>query len=283
MALGACGGEEEAEVPPPTPALTAFGVEAGDFVLPPERPWDPNPLELPPAPPVAVEVNQRVFAVPRDMLAAAKPGHLLALHAAHVVRVEGDLWVVREGQGEAYTVHPAYVVVPKPGRFARETPVIAAYRGKLHHGVVKHLLRDRVVVRFTDLGFRLADQRLDPKRVGVIGPGLSPGGHAVYPTESGLAHVLLVSRGEHADGKARWLTVGHGGEAALIDEERLRPLPVRERFRPRVGDAVRAAHQGAMVMATLREIDRPGWYTVKRDRAGAPLLVGPSEIMPATD
>jgi hypothetical protein len=263
--------------------VTAFGVEAGDFVLPPERPWNPNPLELPPAAPIAVEVNQRIFAVPRDMLAAAKPGHLLALHAAHVVRVEGDLWVVREGHGEAYIIHPAYVVVPKPGRFARETPVIAAYRGRLHHGVVKHLLRDRVVVRFTDLRFRLGDQKLDPTRVGVTGPGLSPGGHAVYPTESGLAHVLLVSRGDHPDGKARWLTIGYGGAAELIDEERLRPLPVGGRFRPRVGDTVRAAYRGTMVMATLREIDRPGWYTVKRERAGAPLLIGPTEIMPAGD
>ena len=242
IALTACGGESDpVDTAAPSATVTAFGVEAGDFVLPPERPWNPNPLELPTAPPVSVAVNQRIFAVPRDMLAAAKPGHLLALHAAHVVRVEGDLLVVREGHGEAYAIHPAYVVVPQPGRFARETLVIAAHRGRLHHGVVKHLLRDRVVVRFTDLGSRLGDQKLDPTRVGVIGPGLSPGGHAVYPTESGLAHVLLVSRGEHADGKARWLTIGYGGTADLIDEERLQPLPVRQRFRPRIGDTVRAA------------------------------------------
>src|SRR5690606_34897520 len=154
-------------------------------------------------------------------------------HAAHVVRVEGDLWVVREGHGEAYVIHPAYVVVPRPGRFARETPVIAAYRDRLHHGVVKHLLRDRVVVRCTDLGFRLGDQKLDPKRVGVLGDGLSPGGYAVYPTESGLTHVTLVSRGEYPDGKARWLTIGYGGVAELVDEERLTSLPIGRRFRPR--------------------------------------------------
>jgi hypothetical protein len=35
-----------------------------------------------------------------------------------------------------------------------------------------------------------------------------------------------------------------------------------------------------MVRAQVRSLDRPGLYTVKRNRAGAPLLVGPGMMMP---
>jgi len=254
-----------------------------DFVLPPQSSPDPNPLDLPPTPiPEGLEKGQRIFAIPSEMLRDLTPGHVVEMQAAYFRGSEGNAMLVRIGFGPTYPVHPGYVVVPQQGRLGRGVRVIASYRGRLHHGIVTGLRRDRVLVMFTDLGFKLGDLRLDPKRIGKLGSGLVPGGFAVRSTEQGLAHVLLVSAAAHPDGKRRWLTVGHLGHTDLVEEEQLRPLPPK-RLRLRKGDAVRAAWQGTMVPGTLRDFDRPGIYTVKRPRSGAPLLVGPGMIMPATD
>jgi hypothetical protein len=249
-------------------------------VLPPRQPFDSNPLGLP-GQPVPVKEGQRVFAVPQPMLARARVGSSLVLRAATVEGREGDDLVVRVGTGIPYPVHPAYVVVPRPGRMGRGTPVFAAYRGVLRHGVVKNLSLDRVVVRYTDLGFKLADQKLVPARVGVLAPGvLMPGGQAVARQDGELRHVQLVSTGVHSDGKKRWLVIGHLGEAQLVEETALVPLPAR-RFRAKVGTTVLAAWRGTMVPAKLLTIDRPGLFTVKRARTARRLLVGPGMLMEA--
>lgn len=262
-------------------ASTAPPLLEEEFVVPPSTPPEPNPLDLPPsAPPEDLKKGQRVFAVPPEMLRDLSPGHVVEMRAAYYRgEAEGGAMLVRIGFGPTYPIHPGYVVVPRRGRFGRGVRVIASYRGRLHHGVVTGLRRDRVLVQFTDLGFKLSEQRLDPERIGKLGSSLEPGGFAVRSTEQGLAHVLLVSSANHPDGKERWLTIGHLGHIDLVEAEQLRRLPPK-RLRLRKGDAVRAAWQGTMVPGTLRDFERPGLYTVKRPRSGAPLLVGPGMIMP---
>ncbi|HHH31363.1 MAG TPA: hypothetical protein ENK57_23865 [Polyangiaceae bacterium] len=251
------------------------------IVLPAPRTFDPNPLGLPPVAPVPMKKGQRVFAAPPRMVRAAKLGTSFMLAMATFLAMEGNDYVVRVGFGEPYQVHPGYVVVPRPGRFRRGAIVIAGYRDQLHHGVVTGLRRDRVMVQYTDLGFRLGDQRLAHDRIGVLSGGLEPGAYAAYRADQEYRHVQLVSSGRHPDGKTVWLAIEHEGQIRLIDEAQLVSLP-RPRFNPRPGSTVLAAWRGAMVRATVRELERPGLYTVKRPRAGAPLLVGPDMIMPVT-
>ncbi len=264
---------------PPT-AASVSGPSPAGVVLPPRRPFDSNPLGLPGRPP-EVEEGQRVFAVPQRMLAQARQGSSLVLRAATVRGREGNDLVVRVGTGIPYPVHPAYVVVPRPGRMGRGTPVFAAYRGVLRHGVVKNLSLDRVVVRYTDLGFKLGDQKLVRQRIGVLQPGrLMAGGQAVARQGGQLHHVQLVSVGVHSDGKKRWLVIGHGGAAQLVEETALIALPPR-RFKAKLGTTVLAAWRGGMVPAELLALDRPGLFTVKRQRTSRRLLVGPGMIMEA--
>jgi hypothetical protein len=287
VALGAsgCGDERPADgVPdePYAPKSTASvgGPNPAGVVLPPRQPFDSNPLGLPGRPP-EVKEGQRVFAVPQRMLAKARQGSSLRLEAATVKGREGDALVVRVGTGVPYPVHPAYVVVPKLGRMGRGTPVFAAYRGVLRHGVVKNLSLDRVVVRYTDLGFKLGDQKVVRSRIGVLQPGkLMAGGQAVAPQGDELRHVQLVSSGAHSDGKKRWLAIGHRGEALLLEESALIPLPPR-RFKPKLGATVLVPWRGIMVPGKLVSRDRPGLFTVKRERTARRLLVGPGMIMDA--
>ncbi|MBW2454768.1 MAG: hypothetical protein JRI68_09665 [Deltaproteobacteria bacterium] len=283
--LAGCGDEQPASGEPEpgqAPAATASvgGPTADGLVLPPRQAVDTNPLGLP-SRQVQVPEKQRVFAVPAAMLRQARVGSSLVLEAATVKGREGDDLVVRVGTGRAYPIHPAYVVVPRRGRMGRGTPVFAAYRGVMRHGVVKHLSLDRVVVRFTDLGFKLGDQKLVTERVGVLEPGtLMAGGRAAVLLDGVRAHVQLVSAGVHRDGKRRWLVLGARGEAQLVEEGALTPLPAR-RFKPKIGATVLAAWRGEMVPAKLVSLDRPGLYTVKRQRTSRRLLVGPGMIMAA--
>jgi len=282
--LGGCSDDRPApsDEPgqPPAPTASVGGPTAAGLVLPPRQPDDSNPLGLPAAT-VQVAEGQRVFAVPADMLRQARVGSSLLLRAATVEGREGSDLLVRVGTGIAYPIHPAYVVVPRRGRMGRGTPVFAAYRGVLRHGVVKHLSLDRVVVRFTDLGFKLGDQKLLTDRVGVLEPGnLMAGGQAAAQLGDGLIHVQLVSAGVHRDGKRRWLVLAARGEAKLVTEDVLTPLPIR-RFKPKIGAPVLVAWRGQMVPAKLLAIDRPGLYTVKRQRTSRRLLVGPGMIMTA--
>jgi hypothetical protein len=280
VALG-CADEsaepESAAQPAASASGSAVALVSDGFVLPPERPREPNPLGLPAASLDAAE-DQRAFAVPADMLAGAEIGSAMMLRAATLEGRDGDELMVRVEHGPLYPLHPGYLVVPRPGRFQRNTEVIAAYRGKLQHGVVSGLYKDKVVVRFTDLGFKLGDQRLERDRVGVLGPGLVAGAYAVYRAATELRHVLLVSAATHPEG-VRWLVIEHAGASRLIDADKLTRLPVG-RFAPKVGASAMVAWRGSMVHAQVRSIDEPGLYTVKRARAGAPLLVGPQMMMP---
>ncbi len=243
------------------------------LVLPPPRPFDSDPLDLGPLPADVVE-GQRVFAVPAEMLETAEVGKALALEAATVLGRDGDDVVVRVGHGKSYPVNPHYLVVPRPGRFRRGAELIASYRGRMRHAVAKLLSRDKWVVQFTDLGFSLADQKLDPEVIGVLGEGLVPGAFAVRRAAGEYRHVTLIS----AAGE-RWLVIGEDGISALVPADELTRLP-RPRFAPKVGQEVLAAWRGSMVRAEVRALERPGLYTVKRPRAGAPLWVGPGQIMP---
>lgn len=283
-ALLGCSEEETGEpgqADPPTgdEAGTAVAGEDG-FVLPPPRHLDPNPLGLPPVAPVPMKKGQRVFTAPPRMVRSAKLGSAFVMASATFVGQEGSDYIVRVGYGEPYQIHPGYVVVPRRDRFRRGAIVVAAYRDRLHHGVVTGLRRDRVLVQYTDLGFRLREQRLDPSRIGVLDGGLQPGSYAAYRAEQEYRHVLLVSKGSYPDGKTLWLALEHEGEIRLIEESQLVALP-RPRFKPKEDTSVLAAWRGSMVRAHVRDFERPGLYTVKRPRAGAPLLVGPGMLMPA--
>ena len=90
---------------------------------------------------------------------------------------------------------------------------------------VKGFMRDRVVVRYTDLGFKIPDQKLERDRVGVLAGGLTPGAYAVHRTEREARHVLLVSEATHPGGKRMWLTLGYSGEARLVESAALTGLP----------------------------------------------------------
>jgi hypothetical protein len=265
-----------------SPSAAPFGsVEQvpGGIVLPPEAQPVVNPFDLPaPTDQPEPEKGQRVFAVPQRMLASAKLGSAMKLASATARGREGQNYLVRIGFGAPYQIHPAYVVVPRPGRFRRGTYVIASYSGELKHGVVTHLVRDRVAVRYTDLGRKTSEQKLDPKRIGVLPSGLAPGGYAAHLTEHEYRHVLLVSS-SMAAGKRRWLVIGHTGETALVSEDKLQPLPV-PRFKPKVGATVLAAWRGTLVRTQVKSLDRPALLTVTRPRAGWPLVVGPGMVMP---
>jgi hypothetical protein len=258
-----------------TPSATA--VAGQGFVLPPPRPFKSNPLELA-AEAVNLEPGERVFAVPRRMLEHAKLGSTMVLEPARVEGREGADVVVRVRQNIPNPVHPAYVVVPRRGRVGRGTPLLVVYRDELHHAVARNVALDSVVVRITDAGRKLPDQKLAQDDVAVLSPGeLVPGGQAVYHEGKVHRHAQLVSRGT-ARGKTQWLVLGRAGEAQLVEESRLVALP-QARHNPRAGDRVWVAFRGEMVPGEVRAIDAPGLYTVKRDRAGEPLLVGPGELM----
>jgi hypothetical protein len=260
-------------------SASATVVSAAGYVLPPPRPFDNNPLDLPSVP-LSLEEGARVLAVPKRMLEHARAGTTMVLEPARVEGREGDDLVVRVRQGVPFPAHSAYVVVLERGRIGRGTPLVVVYRDAVRHAVARNVAHDRVVVRLTDGGHKLPDQKLDPEDVGMLTPGaLTPGGYAVHKEGDGLEHVLLVSRGQHKDKKVRWLALGRAGEAKLIEESALSALP-RPNHEPRTGDQVLAAFRGRMVSAEVRAVDAPGLYTVKRERAGEPLLVGPDSLMP---
>ena len=249
---------------------------AEGFIMPPAVPHDSNPLGLPPKPVPTLKNGQRIFAVPPEMLQTAEPGKALAMLAATSQGADGEDMLVRVGHGEIYAIHPGYVIVPTLARFNRGAEVIANYRGKLHHGVVKGLSRDRIVVRFTDLGFKPADQKIASDRLGVLGAGLVPGAYAAHRSATEYRLVQLVSRAGD-----KWLVLEHGGQARLIAADQLRRLPER-RFKPKVGSTVLVSWRGSMVRGQVRSLDRPGLYTVKRPRTGGAVMVGLSQMM-ATD
>lgn len=271
-------GEREVTTAAPETADSVVA-NPGGIILPPEATPTTNPLELPePVGQPVPEEGQRVFAVPRAMLENARVGTAMKLAAATVYSREGENYVVQIGTGAPYQVHPAYMVIPRPGRFNRGSYIIASHGDELRHAVVKNRLADRVTVRFTDIGRKSPDQRLDPKRIGLLPAGLAPGAYAAHLDEHEYRHVLLVSSSTVA-GKERWLVLRYGGETELVSADKLRALPV-PRFKPRIGETLLAAWRGTLVRTQVTEIDQPGILTVTRARAGLPLFVGPGMVMP---
>ena len=226
---------------------------------------------------MTLKKDQRVFAVPKRILAQARLGSTLTLRAATVAMMDGAEVIVRMAGAPSYNIHPGYLIVPKAGRMRRNARVIVNRRGRLRHGIVRNNLRKRVSIRYTDLGSKRPDRTVSVREVGLLPPGLHPGGFAVYRAEQEHKHVLLVSAAAHPDGVRRWLVLGHNGEARLLEESKLSAPPGR--FAPKVGTEILVAWRGSMVPATLRRIDKPGLFTVRRARAGAPFMVGPGQIM----
>ncbi len=248
-------------------------------VLPAAQPYEANPFGLP-SQPLEVKVGGYVFTVPEEMLRGATLGRAMHLRAAKVLGREGELVEVRISTGKPYLVHPAYVVKPTGGRLRRGGPLFAGYRGLLKHGVLRRVAPRGLVVRFTDLGFRLSDQTIPRKRVGILPAGLAPGAYAVLRGEHSYDHVLLVSNTSSEAGKRRWFVLGHDGSSMLVSADRLEALP-SGKYRPRSGDEVLVAWRGKMVAAKIRNIDLPGLFMVQRRRAGGALTVGPGMLMPA--
>jgi hypothetical protein len=250
----------------------------GQFVQPPRPAFDSNPLGLPGAAP-AIAPDTLVYTVPKRVLETARVGSSFVLRAATAEGVEGGNIVVRVGHDASYPVHPAYVLVPPRGPLRRGGAVLAPYRGQLGHGVVVSVKRDRVTVRYTDAGPGYGNQPLASREASPQTPGLAPGNYAVVVDRDLMRHVMLLSGGAHADGRRRWLVLAYAGEASLVEEDRLQPMPLD--FRPKVGATVAVPWLGAMVPARVTAVDPLGVFTVRRASSAPPLLLGPGMLMPA--
>jgi hypothetical protein len=275
-------GERAAEGPAPSvdasEVASAAAPKPGQFVQPPRPAFDPNPLKLPGAAPT-LAADSLVYTVPRHVLETARAGSSFVLHAATAEGVEGGNVIVHIGHDASYPVHPAYVLVPPHGTLRRGAAVLAPNRGQLGHAVVVAVKRDLVTVHYTDLGPGYGDQPLPARDVAPQGSGLAPGNYAVVADGEVMRQVLLLSGGTHADGKRRWLALGYAGEASLIEEERLQPVPLD--FQPKVGAVVAVPWLGTMVPGRVTAVDPRGIYTVRRARVVPPLFLGPGMLMPA--
>ena len=229
---------------------------------------------------MSVDKGATVYTVPRRALEGAERGSTMVLHHAKVVGEEGGLVVVKMGREPPYAVHPGYVIAPRfGGRLRRGSYVLAPYRQKLRHGVVVSLKAERVNLQYTDIGIKIGERRLLREWVALQPAGLSPGNYAVVPRGGNLDHVLLVSSGRWGDGKIRWLALRHGAEAAIIDQEKLKPIAMD--FKPSVGDPVLVSWLGTMVPATVRAVDGPGLFKVQRPHVGPALVLGADHLLPA--
>lgn len=254
---------------------------------------NPNPLGLP-STRLALDAGRRVFTVPEQMLAAARPGSTLMLHAANVTGMEGDDLIVEGPRGPTYKVHAGYAIaVPDEPRVKLGDPVITEHNGALKHGVVTKFIRDRVGVRYTDLEGRSQEALLlhgsgkptagaPSKAARLIKQveGLTPGNYAALRRGDEWLHVLLVSAHGEGDGR-RWLALGFGGSAMIVSEADLAPIPVR--WTGKAGKPVWAESGGKMRRATVQGLDDPGLCTVKFERAGRASTVGWGLVMAPLD
>jgi hypothetical protein len=250
--------------------------ELDETVVPPLRRTNPNPLDLPMTGGTFAE-GAFVYAVPERMLATAKPGLSLELRAARVEAMDGRDVIVRIGTGMAYSIHPAYLVAPRPGRVQRGTRVIVPHRERLRHGVVQRQNRNHIVVRYSDVGASLGEQSILAEEVGVLGTDLEPGSYALHRGDRGTRLVQLVSSGSHPDGVVRWLALGAEGEALLLTASEVAPVPNGRNLKP--GSTVLVAWRGEMVPGTVRALEPTGLVAVKRPRVGPTLIVGPDMIV----
>lgn len=264
--------------PSAAPSVLAPTHGVDDSVVPPRRAVHRNPLGLAPVN-VPLSPGQRVFAVPERMLAGASLGSSFALAAATVEAMDAADVVVRIGHEMAYTIHPGYVVVPRAGSFERGSLVFARFRDELRHGVVERLAHKQVVVRFTDVNVAPgAVQPVGRDEVGLLTGSLAPGAYALRRGERESTHLLLLSQTLGADGEPAWLALGAAGAALLVPARELEALPPRRL--PDAGDDVLVAWRGTMVPATVRSIEPPGIYTVRRPVLSTPIVVGPDMLAP---
>jgi hypothetical protein len=252
---------------------------------------DPNPLHLPPRK-LTLDPGKRVFTFPAAMLEGARPGSTLVLYAATVAGFEGDDLIVEGKGGPSYRINAGYAIaVPDDPKLKLGDVVLTEWGGGvMKHAVVTRLIKDRVGVRYTDMDARTPEALLLAGRAtaAVSGPskaarfvkqgeGLAPGNYAAHRVGEEWKHVLLVSPALDGD-KKRWFALGFGGSALIADEADLKPIPVR--WAPKSGATVWAEWAGTMRRGTVQNVDNPGLFTVKYERAGRPATVGFGMIMP---
>ncbi|MFO0758425.1 MAG: hypothetical protein U0359_18175 [Byssovorax sp.] len=251
---------------------------------------DPNPLRLPPRK-LALDPGKRVFTVPAAMLEGARAGSTFVLYAATVAGFEGDDLIIEGKGGPSYRIGAAYAIpVPDETKLKLGDVVLTEWgNGVMKHAVVTRFVKDRIGVRYTDMEARTPEALLLGGRptAAVSGPskavrfvkqteGLAPGNYAAQRVGDDLKHVLLVSPFTDG-GRKRWLCLGFGGAAQVVDEGDLVPIPIR--WSPKVGAAVWAEWAGTLRRGTVQGIDDPGLFTVKFERAGRPATVGFGQIM----
>jgi hypothetical protein len=254
---------------------------------------NPNPLGLP-SMRLALGVGRRVFTVPEQVLAAARPGSTLVLKAATVTGIEGDDLIIDGGPGSTYKIHAGYAIaVPDEHHLRPGDPVIAEHGGSMRHAVVTRFIRDRIGVRFTDLDGRSREALLlggsgkptpaGPSKAARIikqTEGLAPGNYAARRVGDEWHHVLLVSSFGEGDAK-RWLALGFGGAAMIVAASELSPIPIK--LKAKQGTVVWAESSGKMRRATVQNADDQGLFSVKFERAGRASTVGWGLVMMPID
>ncbi|MCC6556613.1 MAG: hypothetical protein IT372_26940 [Polyangiaceae bacterium] len=282
--------------PPAAPSHAAAAEAPRPASVPASAAPASNPFGLPPAR-IKLDPGRRVFTFSDRMLAGARPGSTLVLYAATVVGFEGDDLIIEGRGGPSYKVHPGYVIpVPDAPRVRLRDPVLTEWNGVMKHAVVTKFVKDRIGVRYTDMDARTPEGLLKDARFVRQVEGLAPGNYAALKEGDGYRHVLLVSRSGGGpdpevradepraapDPGARWLALGYGGAALLVDEAALRPIPISP-TRLKAGEPVLAEWVGALRRATIQSVDDTGLFTVKFERAGRPVRVGWGLITPPLD
>ncbi len=282
MLLGGC---EDHSAPVSTQTTAPTGAPAAplaSFIAPnpPAAPVVgsllPNPFGLP-SRHLKLEAGRRVFTFSETMLSRARLGSTLVLYGATVAGLDGDDLVI-EGQagGASYKVGGAYVIpVPDGVKPRANDVVLTEWNGVMKHALVKRYVKDRVAVKFTDVGGRAPEALLKGVRWIVQVEGLVPGNYAAYKQDGELRHVLLVSRSDEPE--ARWFCLGFGGSAMVVNAADLVPIPIKWKGKP--GATVLAEWAGTMRKAALQSESEPGNFTVKFDRAGKAETVGYGMIM----
>lgn len=237
--------------------------------------YEPNPLSLP-AHPVDVVPGQKVFAVPAAMLRGAKLGSSFSLRVAGVVAKDGDNVLLEGRDGPAYKVHTAYVIpVPETYKPKPNQPVVAEWAGALRHGVFRKMSKDSFVIRFTDTEDK-SDRYLKNAAIFAQSDGFHPGNYAAFHDGADYSQVLLVSA--LAGEPKRWLALGYGGAATLVDESALFAVPVS--YAPKENAPVWAVWLGTFRPGSVKSTDPPGLFSVKFERAGPPVGLGWGALMP---
>ena len=267
------GAAAEGTAGPAAATASAGDSEADGFVLPPKRPFDPNPLNLSASAAIPPK-GALVYAIPKAVLAQLKEGSTVVLRKSVVEGRDGDAVVVRRSWHDPYPIHPGYLLTPNRDKLRRGDFVLAAYQGRLHHAVVVTLLHRTAIIRYTDLGRKLSDQRVKPEALSRIAPGFHPGALAVYQQGSDWRHAMLISKTGSS-----WFTIGYGGEAKLVPEDELVAVPRELRPKPKTGTKLWVVWRGEMVDATVRKIESPELFVLKRPRAGTTILAGIGQVM----